>query len=276
MYDTILKKLSDGRECTFGVVIDELKSHDNPKMLETGCVRSEDDFTAGYSTVLFGHFLKQHGGTLLSIDNNKDNCEIARSLTKGLPVTVICKDSLQYLRDCKEVFDVIYLDSMDTYFSGHAEHCLKEAQLAVPLLREGGMLLIDDSSQEDCIAGKAKGRLAIPWLRANHFKLINHEYQALFIKDYITFIVSSKEEIEKMLSRTVTDREVEIWNGIKVSPEGSKIMKKAWLDQAALRRGILAPSPIHFPTKRNNIQRSNIQPRKTGGCGCKGKTPEHS
>jgi len=62
--------------------------------------------------------------------------------------------------------DLLYLDSMDTYVAGHAEHCLAESEGGRPARGSDGYVLIDDTWQTpDGWSGK--GALAVPWLLAN-------------------------------------------------------------------------------------------------------------
>ncbi len=50
-------------------------------IVETGCIRSAEDWSAGYATYLVGYFLHHHGGELHSVDNDPNNVAFARAWT---------------------------------------------------------------------------------------------------------------------------------------------------------------------------------------------------
>ncbi|MDY3554251.1 hypothetical protein R5W24_003370 [Gemmata sp. JC717] len=49
-----------------------------PVVVETGCIRAEDDFTAGWFAGVFGLWVDAHGGTLDSVDMSRANVSFAR------------------------------------------------------------------------------------------------------------------------------------------------------------------------------------------------------
>src|SRR5262249_42556168 len=68
---------------------------------ETGTIRAEEDWPgAGFSTYLFGAFLRRHGGTLHSVDLDANHCAFARRWTNvfGPAVQVHRGDSHEFLR----------------------------------------------------------------------------------------------------------------------------------------------------------------------------------
>lgn len=172
------------RDRTFRLLLDHLKTTDHPHVIETGCMRAEEDFTAGMSTYLLGMFLDKHGGHLDSVDLDPNNCHFARKWTApfGDAVTVHTQDSVTFLTSYTgPKLAAVYLDSLDVGQVGYAEHCLKEAQAAVKLLDDGGLVLIDDSPRS---RGRwtGKGTTAIPWLMANNFDMVYSGYQCLLRK----------------------------------------------------------------------------------------------
>lgn len=143
-----------------------------PLIVETGCQRQDDDWSAGMSTQVFGYFLKHNGGHLISVDNDAAHVDFARSRIEGLPVEVVLSDSRDWLRDyAGPMIELLYLDSADTYVAGYAECCLQEAQHGAQHV-SGAILLDDTMKQGDGWAGK--GRLAIPWLLSVGWRV---EYQ---------------------------------------------------------------------------------------------------
>jgi hypothetical protein len=142
------------------------KRFDNPVVLETGCIRSRFDWSAGYMTWVMGSFLETLGrGSLLSVDNDQGNINIARGLTRHLSrVGFVLSDSVFFLLSRKDPIDVAYLDSLDTYMPNCAEHGLSEAQAVAPLMSDRGIIVFDDSPADPHGGWSGKGKLGIPWL----------------------------------------------------------------------------------------------------------------
>ncbi len=155
----------------------------SPTIVETGCVRSNDDWGAGYFGYWMGMYLRLHGaGSLDSVDITPGNVEIAKKITKDFPVKTHLSDSVKWLSEYKgEPINLLYLDSMDTDVPHHAEHCLKEAEAGIKKLSSNCAILIDDTAMVDG-ALKGKGRLAVPWLVTQGFKVIHQGYQSLLVR----------------------------------------------------------------------------------------------
>lgn len=172
------------RDRTFDWLFREIgRRFTGPRIVETGCIRAPDDWSAGYSTWLFGHYLKGlDDGWLESVDNDPEHCAFAREQV-GLLASIIESDSVAYLRKRTKPIDVAYLDSLDCEQPGHAEHCLAEAEAVAPLLSGRGLIVIDDSPKSgDGWTGK--GRLAIPWLIAHGWHYLPQSgYQAILSRD---------------------------------------------------------------------------------------------
>ncbi len=142
---------------------------DAPRILETGCARQPDDWDrrpgrddgAGFSTYLLGVMAQQRRGTLTSIDNDAGHIEFARKIAGSLPVNFVHADSRQSLRE-QPACDAYYLDSLDTYAAGFAEHGLAEFEAVHSALiksRKPAVVAFDDTSQADG-AWHGKGSLA--------------------------------------------------------------------------------------------------------------------
>ncbi len=170
------------RNLSVARIFEFLRDRQKPQVLETGCIRSVDDWGAGWFTALCGYMLKSVGGHLVSVDYTPKNCDFARLWTGRLPVTVVESDSVQFLDNyAGPKLDVIYLDSMDTDVPGHQEHCLAEARAAVPHLKDDGLLVIDDSPW-DGEKWVGKGGLAIPWLLERGWRHVFKGYQSIFAR----------------------------------------------------------------------------------------------
>lgn len=168
-----------GRHRIFGEALARLAGRPNPLVVETGCQRQEDDVGAGMSTTIFGLWAQANGGRVVSIDNDRAHAELARRVTEGLPVRVEVNDSRVALGSWEgPKIDLLYLDSLDTYHPGHAEHCLAEVRAAMPELRPDALVLIDDT-YNDAGTWTGKGALAVPWLLSQGWRLVSVGYQAL-------------------------------------------------------------------------------------------------
>jgi hypothetical protein len=171
--DRIVREKLGQRAATTEWLFAELRSRwSHPRVVETGCVRSPDDWSAGYFTWLCGAVLDAHGGELVSVDNDPAHCATARRLCgRWSRVSVVQSDSVAYLRDRTEPIDLLYLDSMDTYVAGHAEHGLAEAQAGARLVSERGLIAFDDTPAVKGV-WVGKGAFAVPWLVSNGWRVV--------------------------------------------------------------------------------------------------------
>lgn len=148
-------------------------------IVETGCQRQEEDVGAGMSTTILGVYCKERDGKLFSIDNDPFHVDLARNVTRGLPVEVILADSVAWLNSYQgKSINLLYLDSLDTTESGYQEHCLNETKAALPHLALSSRILYDDTWFENN-QWHGKGALAVPYLLGNFWSILNHDYQCL-------------------------------------------------------------------------------------------------
>jgi hypothetical protein len=164
------------RDQSFDLILRHLSDIAAPRIVETGCIRAEEDWSgAGFSTYLLGAYAAARGGRLVSVDNSAVHCAFARKWTRvfGKHVELRQEDSVKYLRGCEEPVDLLYLDSMDTYNAGCAEHRLQELQALEKRLHSKTMVVFEDTS---LLAGKwqGKGMLAVPWM-------VERGWQPMFI-----------------------------------------------------------------------------------------------
>ena len=192
--DTLLRHLVENcRQCnstmtmfmdrhkTFDVLLSMLRRKKDPVVVETGSIRSEEDWSAGYFTYLLGYFLSHHGGRLHSVDNDPTNVAFARAWTAafGRAVQVHEAESDLWLRAYSgPPIDCLYLDSADTGRPGYQECSLNEAELALPHLAPDAVIVFDDTYW-NAGAFQGKGGLAVPRLIANGWKIVAGGYQVL-------------------------------------------------------------------------------------------------
>jgi hypothetical protein len=156
-----------------------------PEIVETGCVRSREDWSAGYSSYLFAMYLDGKGaGKLTSVDLSGGYCRIARDLLRefGAVAEVVESDSVVYLRGRERPIDVLYLDSLDCEDPRHAAHGLAEAQAAERLLGETSIVVFDDSPRRGN-GWAGKGAEAIPYLVGRGWRVHpTSGYQAVLVR----------------------------------------------------------------------------------------------
>ncbi|MFY9781370.1 MAG: class I SAM-dependent methyltransferase [Candidatus Baltobacteraceae bacterium] len=159
-------------------------------IVETGCVREKNDYSAGYSTVLFGELLTRGGGKLFTVDLSERNMALCKRFTKRFAplISYNVSDSVEYLRAWSrapkpQTIDLLYLDSWDYPVSAeHGEpepsqrHCLLEFEAALPALSERGIVLIDDGD----LPGGGKPKLAKARLAELGWACEIDDYQTLW------------------------------------------------------------------------------------------------
>ena len=152
-----------------------------PAMVETGCVREEEDFAgAGFSTLLLGMFAAGHGGELISLDRSPRHCEFARETVAclGPGISVIEADSVSWLGAHRSPIDVLYLDSAESEQHGCAVQTLQEVQAASGCLQAGSIVAFDDT----CFAGGGfigTGAFAVPWLMQQGWRVLHSGHQTM-------------------------------------------------------------------------------------------------
>jgi predicted O-methyltransferase YrrM len=182
--DSTMATLTD-RHKTFDVLLSMMRRKKRPLVVETGCIRSEEDWSAGYFTYLFGYFLSHHGGRLHSVDNNPTNVAFARMWTAafGRAVQVHEAESDLWLRAYSgPPIDFLYLDSADTGTPGYQECSLNEVELALPHLAPDAVIIFDDTYWS-AGAFQGKGGLAVPWLIEHGWKIVAGGYQVLLRRE---------------------------------------------------------------------------------------------
>lgn len=180
------KVKSDGRHITFRLALNLLYQQPKHNIVETGTIRMIDDYGAGYSTFIYGNFVKKYGGHITTIDIEPVNMAVCKLATEEFKdqITYVVDDSLHALTLLKEPIDLLYLDSLDTPIepeadASHAqEHCLKEFKLAEYLLHDKSIVLIDDNN----FANGGKSRLVKKYLKEKGWRLLLNAQQSLWIR----------------------------------------------------------------------------------------------
>lgn len=147
------------RAGTFKVTLDEALERDVFYIVETGCIRKEDNWEGdGQSSIIWNDFIKQCHGKFTSIDISREATDLVRKLCPE--AVVIRADSVATLKKYNGPIDLLYLDSFDVKMDAPhpaAMHCLFELCAAMPWLHPGSIILIDDSPMvpDSGIHGKA-------------------------------------------------------------------------------------------------------------------------
>lgn len=183
------------RFCTFKTALNILLQRTDASrvILETGSQSLRDNWAAGCSTSLFGEFCFNLGGTLHTVDLLPHVTGLCKEATKEYDEAIEYHtgDSIEFLANFKEQIDLLYLDSYD-YPIGiengivvlvgdplpSQEHILKEAKAAMPLLKQGSVILIDDSN----CPGGGKGALAVKYLESEGWMVLFDLQQTILIR----------------------------------------------------------------------------------------------
>jgi predicted O-methyltransferase YrrM len=143
------------RQTSFRMMIDHLKTVNNPLIVETGCARISGNWAGdGMSTVIFDQFINDYSGELHTIDINSTNLAMAQSLVSSR-AQLHCADSVAFLwtlnkqfRQANRYIDLLYLDSYDYEPNNpypSMVHHIKEMAAIIDRMRPGSMLAVDDN-----------------------------------------------------------------------------------------------------------------------------------
>ena len=153
------------------------------KILETGTARgkkkfffSKPNWKDGMSTLLFAEYASMTNGQFWSCDIDSENISNARKFINSVNkhVNFVTSDSILFLKKFDNLVDIIYLDSLDGSFDGCAEHQLEEAKLAIKVINNDGLILLDDKGQ--------KTTLSTEFLLDNNCKIIKENDAQLLLR----------------------------------------------------------------------------------------------
>lgn len=183
-FDTQFRRKLSDRHPTFRTALNLLYQLPDHRIVETGTIRRIRDYGAGYSTYIFGQFVKRYGGKITTIDIEPEHMDVCRRATADFAESIeyVVDDSLQALARIDEKIDLLYLDSYDTPKRGDASeaqlHNLKEFKIAEPLLHERSIVLIDDND----FANGGKSRMTKQYLQEKGWRLLLNLKQSLWIQ----------------------------------------------------------------------------------------------
>jgi predicted O-methyltransferase YrrM len=117
----------------------------------------------------------------LTIDNKRIAAEAVRPLQKHIPnIEIILGDSLKSVDQVKErlkgKIDLLFLDAMHTY-----EAVSQEYKLYSPLVREGGIILMDDINFNEGMQ-KAWSEIKEPKIELSHLHIVRNTGFGAIIK----------------------------------------------------------------------------------------------
>jgi predicted O-methyltransferase YrrM len=160
MHDVLVDVLADARKRL---------GRDSLRILETGMIRgTTDNYRTGdgWSTLTFAEHVRDHGGSLTSIDIDPEAAVAARAVLEqheldSDSVELVTGHSIDVLagvayRSKVPVFDVVLLDS-----ANDPDLILHEYLTVYRLITSGGFVLIDDVDMTS--TGIVKGHAIAPW-----------------------------------------------------------------------------------------------------------------
>lgn len=155
--DAYARKLKT-RFPSFQLALNWFEETGGRNIVETGCVRRRNDWSAGMSTVLFGRYVadrsrieSRHDLRFWTVDNSSKCLDVAKRVCGDLPVNYLLSDSLIALADWTEPIDLLYLDSLDcdprpgSDNSAAQSHSLREFEAAFHALSRNAVIIIDDN-----------------------------------------------------------------------------------------------------------------------------------
>jgi hypothetical protein len=173
-----------GFDIIFRLLLNQKQSNFN--IIETGTLRTPDNWMDGQSARLFTEFVDLYSGQMRSVDIDSVACETARNTITSKNFSVAHNDSVEWLRSLGDLdqVDLFYLDSYDVDWNNDtasANHHLKEFKIIQPFIRSGTVVAIDDNSRwVNNSRRTGKGRAVVEYLETQGHLPIYDEYQIIF------------------------------------------------------------------------------------------------
>jgi len=187
--DPLEKRISpqDKRFITFKKAFELMEERRVKTIVETGTARyGANNFEGdGGSTILFSDWASSHEGCkVYSVDISKECIKAAEPAVAPYQkaVSLICSDSVDFLKNFNQKIDFLYLDSYDfdsTNPSPSQYHHLKEIEAAYDKLTSRSIVMIDDCR----LPYGGKGKLVIEYLLQRGWKILEDQYQVILIKE---------------------------------------------------------------------------------------------
>lgn len=155
-------------------------------IIETGTLRTPNNWMDGQSAALFTEFVDTHGGQVRSVDIDPAACAVSSGTIVSDRFSVACSDSVSWLQQQTDLdqVDLFYLDSWDVDWdndTASAEHHLKEFLTIESNIKPGTVVVIDDNSRwVHSNRRTGKGRRVVEYLEAKGHLPILDEYQIIF------------------------------------------------------------------------------------------------
>lgn len=174
---------SMGYRLIFDLLINEQKSY--YKIIETGTVRTPNNWKDGNSGFLFAEFVKLHGGFVKSVDIDCAAVDRANKFIDQDYYSSVCSDSVLWLSSLNDLSDVdlFYLDSYDVKWmddTPSANHHLSEFKVIEPYLTPGTIVAIDDNAFTTNHTRTGKGRMIVEYLESKNIFPIYDHYQIIY------------------------------------------------------------------------------------------------
>lgn len=207
--------ISKSRYQSFKKCLDYLQTIDNPNILELGTCRSfvdgkfegcnlddtiywhpQDpsfwDWGAGCFLLVIGEIIEN--GNITTVDLIASHIKRSKVMTDSLGIKCnhVVSDSLAFLRNTPEKYDLIYVDTGDMWpIEPTAQLQLDECKIIVErnLLKPGGLILIDDVLNKtpkelgDTNNELGKSKYSLNYLLEQDYEIIYKGYQYLLKKN---------------------------------------------------------------------------------------------
>lgn len=180
----------DKRFTTFLLALNLMKKNGTKTLIETGTARlgCENCKGDGCSTIIFGHFAKDHQIAFYSVDISAEAIASSRNAVEPInpEARLVVGDSIAFLNNFDQPIDFLYLDSYDFEVDNPLPsqlHHLYEIQAAYPRLHEKSIVMIDDCD----LPHGGKGKLAIEWLLEKGWKVLLSQYQVILVPGINSF-----------------------------------------------------------------------------------------
>jgi hypothetical protein len=189
--------LLDKRYLSFLSCFTLMKNRKIKVIVETGTARGgKSNFKGdGGSTILFGEWIKRHGGELYSVDIDKKNLLRASKSLKDTTKRVyfVLSDSIKFLKKFNKTIDFLYLDSFDYDHQNpipSQQHHLNEIKAAYHLLSKNSIVMIDDCK----LKNGGKGKFVIKYLLKKGWKILVDSYQVILINEIEKNTIASLDD----------------------------------------------------------------------------------
>ncbi len=145
------KLLFTKRWDAFSLIAARLLTRGPINIVETGCVRQENNWGGdGQSTVVWSWLAQRAGGRVFTCDIDESNCKTAKRLAPK--AAVYHMDSITFLRSYYDasLIDLLYLDSYDLTDDHRAAlHHIGELAAIYERLPSGCLIAVDDCVTDD-------------------------------------------------------------------------------------------------------------------------------